>query len=75
MGVMASVIKEIAQDVSIFAPQPVSGIAQLLARHADLLEATISAIEGGHTGDELTRLIEQAIKAASDEQMRAELKP
>ncbi len=50
-------------------------VGEFLLSHADLLNALMEAIEGGASKDELMKAIRASMVAASDEQMKRELKP
>jgi hypothetical protein len=67
-------IASIAKDVSVFAPPPVSIIAGAIATAGPLVEKLLRAQDAGVTADVLSKLLDDAMIAASDAQANTEFK-
>jgi len=63
----------IASDASVFLPPPASEILHLIAAEAPLIEKLLRARDAGSDTDALLEMLEQALKAASDAEMKKEL--
>jgi hypothetical protein len=66
-------IDMIAKDVSVFAPPPVGLVAGAIAVAGPLVEKLLRAKDTGVATDTLSKLLDDALVAASDAQMNKEL--
>ena len=67
-------IDALAKDVSLFAPPPIGLVAGAIATAGPLVEKLLRAKDAGVASDVLSKLLDDALVAASDAQMNAELK-
>ncbi len=71
---VATTVGQLAQDASIFIPAPAGAVVALLGTGAVAVAAVLKALDAGVTPDSVVTAIEAAMKAASDAEMKAELK-
>jgi hypothetical protein len=66
-------IDALAKDVSLFAPPPVGLVAGAIATAGPLVEKLLRAKDAGVATDVLSKLLDDALVAASDVEMNKEL--
>lgn len=72
---VASIVETLAHDTSLFAPPPVSTVAEGLQLASLVIAEVLKAIEAGAPPTDPVKVAEAVIKARSDQEMKSELGP